>query len=168
MKPLLKITAIAVVVIIVFAFNTKKNESFETNSNLNRIDLENVLAKQKFECRPSADFVFNVETIILKKIRGANNIHAKIFIVDKTTGRKSLLAQENILVKNFRDAIGIKDHSSNNYKLNLKVTELANGDKLLGKPNEAPYTFEKLIQYDLIYNKYIHSTNKLLQLKRAI
>lgn len=166
MKPLKKITALAVILICVFSFVKKENEKSKTKLKLRTINIENVLDKQHFECRPSSDYVFQVETSIVKKIRGANNINAKIFIIDKATGKKDLLAQENIQVQKFEDAIAITDHSLEN--LDLKITQLANGDKIIGGSEKGKYTFKELVNYDAIYNKYIHSTNKLLRLKRSI
>ncbi len=167
MKPLIKNIAIAVIVICASSFNKKATKSLELDLNLKNINIDEVLAMHQFECRPSSDFIFDVETTLIKKIRGANNINAKIFIVDRTTGRKNLLAQENIQVKNFSDAIVIKDYS--NDKLYEKVTKLVNGDKIVGnQQHDNLYRFQELVQYDFIYNKYIRSTNKLLQLKRSI
>ena len=166
MKPLKKIAALAVVLICVLSFIKKEKQPTTSTFNLESINIEDVLAKHQFECRPSSDFVFYVETDIVKKIRGANNINAKVFILDKATGRKNLLAQENLQVKKYDDAIAIKDHSFSND--NQKNTVLVNGDKIIGGSGDAPYSFNELVKYDAIYNSYIHSTNKLLRLKRSI
>jgi hypothetical protein len=166
MKPLKKIAALAVILICVFSFIKKENKKTEIASKLKTINVENVLNKEHFECRPSSDYVFQIETNIVKKIRGANNINAKIFIIEKASGKKQLLAQEYIQVKKFEDAIDIKDHSLEDH--DLKITELVNGDKIIGENNEGQYSFKELVKYEVIYNKYIHSTNKLLRLKRTI
>ncbi len=166
MKPLLKIITSTLIVVTISFFNTRNIESPENLLNLDHIDVENILKNQKFECRPSSDFVFDVQTNILKKIRGGTNINAKIFIVDRITERKILVAQEHILVKNFKDAIGITDYR--NVESNLKITELSNGDKIVRKYNNTLHSFKELLKYDFIYNTYILSTNKLLQLKRSI
>ncbi|WP_439130798.1 hypothetical protein [Polaribacter sp.] len=166
MKPLLKSIALAVIVICALSFNKKETKPLESALNLKSINIDKVLSMHQFECRPSSDFNFDVETSIIKKIRGGSNIKTKVFIVDKTTGRKKLLAQENIQVKNFKDAIAIKDHGNNEHY--VKNFKLVNGDKIVGSQNDNPYNFQELIQYDFIYNKYIRATNKLLHLKRSI
>lgn len=164
MKPLRKIAALAVVLICVLSFIKKENETFKPALKLEFINIDNVLAEQQFHCRPTSDFAIYVETDLVKKIRGASNINAKVFIVDKISGRKNLLAQENILVKKFEDAIAIKDFSTNNDALST----LDNGDTIIGGSEKGQFTFEELVKYDAIYNSYINATNKLLNIQRSI
>lgn len=161
MKPLKKFMALAVILIGIFSFSKKEKKSLETALNLESINVVEMLSKQQFECRPSSDFMFYVETSLVKKVRGANNINAKVFILDKATGQKSLLAQENIQVKKFEDSIEIKDHI-------FEDSILDNGDKIIGGSEKSPYVFNDLVKYESIYNGYINSTNKLLRLKRSI
>lgn len=165
MKPLRKFTALAVILIGIFSFNKKENKTVETALNLESINVVELLSKQHFECRPTSDFMFYVETDLVKKVRGANNINAKVFILDKVTGQKSLLAQENIQVKKFEGSIELEDISKE--KL-FKSSNLVNGDKIIGGSEKAPYAFEELVKYESIYNGYINATNKLLRLKRSI
>lgn len=163
MKPLKQIAAFAVVLLLAFSFANKHESSLKIPLNLSNINIENVLKHQQFDCRPSSEFVFEVETNITKRIRGANNINAKIFIIERATGKKNLLAQENLQVKNFEDAIAL-----DNFNSNIKTSKLFNGDSVIGGSENAPYAFNELIKYDAIYNSYINSTNKLLRLKRTI
>lgn len=165
MKPLKKFMALAVILIGIFSFNKKENKSSTTALNLENINVVDVLSNQQFECRPSSDFIFYVETNLVKKIRGANQINAKVFILDKISGSKSLLAQENIQVNKFEDSIEIKDYSAED---NFMTSLLENGDVIIGGSEKAPFAFNDLIKYESIYNGYINSTNKLLRLKRSI
>lgn len=165
MKPLRKFTALAVILIGIFSFSKKESTSLKTALNLENINVVEVLSKQQFECRPSSDFIFYVETSLIKKIRGANHINAKVFILDKISGSKSLLAQENVQVNKFEDSIAIKDH---NAESDFLSSVLQNGDMTIGGSEKAPYAFNDLLKYESIYNSYINSTNKLLRLKRSI
>lgn len=165
MKPLKKITALAVILIGIFSFSKKENTTVKTALNLENINVVEVLSKQQFECRASSDFIFYVETDLVKKIRGASHINAKVFILDKVSGSKNLLAQENIQVNKFEDSIEIKDHNSEDAFIR---SVLKNGDKIIGDSNNTPFAFNELLKFESIYNGYINSTNKLLRLKRSI
>lgn len=164
MKPLKKFAAIAVILIGIFSFS-KNEKPKEIALNLEGINVVKMLTEQHFECRPTSDFMFYVETNLVKKIRGANNINAKVFILDKSTGQKNLLAQENIQIKKYKDAIALDGFNSDQ---NLKVSILENGDKIIGGSESSLYAFSELVKYEEIYNSYINSTNKLLRLKRSI
>lgn len=166
MKSLKKVAALAVILIGIFSFSKKENEpELESSLNLEEINVVEMLSKQQFECRPSSNFMFYVEANLVKKIRGANNINAKVFILDKTSGKKSLLAEENIQVNKFEGAIAIDDHNENNIIID---SILENGDKIIGGSEKAVYAFDELVKYEAIYNSYINATNKLLRLKRSI
>ena len=165
MKPLRKVAALAVLLVGIFAFSKAEMSSEKPSLNLDNINVIETLSKQQFECRPTSDFMFYVETDLVKKIRGANNVNAKVYILDKVSGRKALLADENIQIKKFEGAIELKDHSAST---NFKSSLIKNGDLIIGNNEVAPYTFNELIQYESIYNSYLNSTNKLLRLKRSI
>jgi hypothetical protein len=163
MKSLKKIAALAVIIISLFSFGSKK-EIKSLDLNLDKINVVEMLSQQQFECRPSSDFMFYVETSLIKKIRGANNINAKVYILDKSSGKMNLLAQENIQVNKFEGAIAIESNNKNNFESIV----LENGDKIIGGSEKAPYAFNELIKNEAIYNSYINATNKLLKLKRTI
>jgi hypothetical protein len=165
MKSLKKIMALAVILIGIFSFSAKETKTVETKLNLEGINVIEMLSKQQFECRPTSEFMFSVETKLVKKIRGANNINAKVYIVDKISGNKSLLADENVQINKFKGAVSIKDESATE---TFKNSLLVNGDKIIGGSQEALYSFDELIKYESIYNGYINSTNKLLKMKRSI
>ena len=165
MKSLKKIAALAVVLIGIFAFSTKTAPLPKSSLNLEAINVVDMLSKQQFECRPSSDVMFYVETNIVKKIRGANNINAKVYLVDRASGNKSLLAVENLQINKFEGAIAIGHHDVID---GFAPTKIANGDKIIGSLEKAPYSFKELIKYEAIYNAYINATNKLLDLKRTI
>ena len=46
--------------------------------------------------------------------------------------------------------------------------ELNNGDKLIGSNSLTPFSFNELIKYDVVYNSYLRSTNKLLNNNRTL
>jgi len=166
MKPLKKFSALAVVLIVILSFSKKEINDVQPTLNLETVNVDKLLIKQKFECRPLADFIFYVETDLVKKIRGASNINAKVYIMDRATGRKNLLAQDNVQIKNFKDAIFLEDDSAINN--NLTNLLLENGDKIIGNSDKFPYAFNELIKYEAIYSSYINATNKLLKLNRSI
>lgn len=165
MKSLKKIAALAVVLIGIFAFSTKTASIPKSSLNLEAINVIDMLSKQQFECRPSSDVMFYVEANIIKKIRGANNINVKVYLVDRASENKSLLAVENVQINKFEGAIAIGHHDAID---GFKVTKLANGDKIIGCSEKAPHNFEDLIKNESIYSAYINATNKLLDLKRTI
>lgn len=165
MTPLKKVAALAVVLIGIFAFNKAENTTVVSSLNLEKINVIKTLSKQQFECRPSSDFMFYVETKIVKKIRGANNVNAKVYILDKVSGKKALLANDNVQINKFEGAIELKDH---NETVDFKSSIIKNGDLIIGSSEKAPFAFDDLIQYESIYNSYLNATNKLLRLKRSI
>lgn len=166
MKPLKKVAALAVMLLFVLSFINKKSESTNIELVNNSINVKELLKKQERECRPTSDFCFQVESNLIKKIRGASKINTKVFIVDNATGKRNLVSQENIQVKKFEDAIAIKDYSPSSKE--TKSILLPNGDKIIGGSSESPYAFEDLVKNETIYNSYVNSTNKLLRLKRSI
>ncbi|APZ45678.1 hypothetical protein BW723_04910 [Polaribacter reichenbachii] len=165
MKPLKKVAALAVVLIGILSFSIKETNKVKPSLNLDEINIDELLSSKQFECRPDCDFTFNVETELIKKVRGGNNINAKVYITEKSTGKTSLLSQENIQIKKYKDAIAIEGLVSGD---NFKNTILENGDKIIGSSNDQQYAFEELIKNETIYNSYINATNELLRLKRSI
>lgn len=164
MKPLKKVAALAVLLVCMLSISKKVKDTTNESLNLDKINVVEVLAQQDVES--TSKFSFQVKTNLIKKIRGASKINAKVFIVDNATGKKNLVSQENIQVKKFEDAIAIKDFSPDSNE--TKNIVLSNGDKIIGGINESPYAFEELVKNETIYNSYVNSTNKLLQLKRSI
>jgi hypothetical protein len=168
MKSLKKVMAIAVLLIGFFSFST---ESFGTKDkinpesylNLEEINIFEMLSKQQFECRPSSEFMFYVETNLVKRMRGANEINAKVYFFDKLFGKKLLLANEIVQIKTFQGAI--VNHTSENV---FKPIRLKNGDTIIDTVTKTPYSFIELLQFESIYNSYISATNNLLALKRTI
>ena len=112
MNPLKKITVLFVLLLTLFSFVKKEINSADIKSNLEEINVINILSKQKYECRPSSKYMFYVEANLVKKVRGANNINAKIFFLDKVSGIKNLLASENIQINKFKGAIAIQQNTS--------------------------------------------------------
>lgn len=165
MNSLKKFTALAVILVGIFAFASEDTKTPKSSLNLDEINVIEVLSNQQFECRPSSEFMFFVETNLVKKIRGASKINAKVYLLDKISGKKKLLASENIQINKFKDAIAIHEHKTEKAFKNLV---LSNGDKIIGGSEKATFSFEELIQYESIYNSYISATNKLLRLKRTI
>ncbi|TXD52754.1 MULTISPECIES: hypothetical protein [unclassified Polaribacter] len=93
---------------VIFSFTTKEKKSVTSNLMLKDMNAIEVLLKQQFECRPSSKFMFYVETNLIKKVRGANNISAKVYFLDKVSGQKKLLAAEIIQVSKFKGAIALQ------------------------------------------------------------
>jgi hypothetical protein len=80
------------------------------------------------ECRSSSDFLFYVETKLVKKSRGFNIINASIFILSRVSGKSNLLANENIMIT-FHKEIILKCDSEASYSEKIVLT---NGDKIIG------------------------------------
>jgi len=115
--------------------------------------------------RPDGEYAFYVETDLLQKVRGANKVNAKVYILERATGKRSLLASENLQVQNYPDAISIE---ATPLLDNFEVFALENGDKVIGCSSETPYQFKDLMKFDTIYNSYVRATNTLLNLDRAL
>jgi hypothetical protein len=145
---------------LALSFNKKQKIN---NSTLNENIVKIFSESKKFECKPSRAFQLQVETDITKRIRGAYNINAKIFIIEISTGDKKLVSQENLQVKKFEGSIISEEN-----KTNKKTSKLPNGDLILGGSDQTPCEFNNLIKYDAVYYSYINATNKLLNLKRSI
>ena len=165
MNPLKKITVLFVLLLTLFSFVKKEINSADIKSNLEEINVINILSKQKYECRPSSKYMFYVEANLVKKVRGANNINAKIFFLDKVSGIKNLLASENIQINKFKGAIAIQQNTSEKA---FQTFVLKNGDIIIGDSENAPYSFKELISFESIYNSYVYATNNLLEMKRSI
>jgi hypothetical protein len=162
MNSLKKMAVIPILSIVFFSFVKKDTNSSKLMSNLEDLKLIELLSKQKYECRPSSEFMFYVESNLIKKSRGANTISANIFVLDRHSGESKLLASENIFIPHYKGAISLKHDivASDCEKLVLN-----NGDEILGSTIKAPYCFNELIQFESINRSYIKSKNKLLNLK---
>ncbi len=158
-----KFLTLAFILICILSSNSKENKLLELN--LAEINIIEVLFDQQFGCGPSSEFLFYVETNLIKKIRGANIINAKVYVLEKVSGRKKLLATENIQVNKFKGAIAIQEH---NIERTFKSYLLDNGDKVLGGSEKLTISFNKLIKYESIYNSYLNATDKLLGKQRSI
>lgn len=123
------------------------------------IDVIDVLVKQKYECRPNAEFMFYVETEIVKKMRGANIINASIYVLNRTTSKSTLLASENIFCVNYKDAVFLEQ---NVFKKDNESFVLGNGDRAIRSYKNTPYCFNQLIKFHTIFNSYTQSRNNLL------
>ncbi|PQJ76762.1 hypothetical protein [Polaribacter glomeratus] len=121
-----------------------------------------ILIKQKNGCRPSSEFMFYVETELVKKARGANTINAKIYVLDRASGFSNLLVSENILVSSFKGEVFLQYKTEKNY---CGEATLHNGDKIIGTKEKSLYCFNELVKFESIYSSYLKSKNNLLQIK---
>ncbi len=154
------ITALFVLSGTLFSFVNKESNSEENKLNLEEINVITILSKQKYECRPSSEFMFYVETTLVRKSRGANIISASIFVLNRRTGYFNLLANENILVPLYKDAISLE---SNTGLSDCEKVVLNNGDTTLGSSKNTPYCFSKLVEFEVIYSSYLKAKNKLFR-----
>ncbi|NCT10598.1 MAG: hypothetical protein GW772_11060 [Flavobacteriia bacterium] len=162
MRPLKKATFFAVILLGLFSFS--KSEKTITPLNLSNINVLEILSHQNYQCRPNSDYLFYVETKLLKKSRGFNTINAKIFLMDRASRKSNLLASENIAVPFHKEMISL------DYETAIRDSEMIifeNGDSIVGNSNSGPYCFSELIKNEIIYNSYISATNKLLGLNRS-
>ena len=156
-----KATILVAFSITIFSFVSKESNSAEIKLNLEEINVIDILSNQKYECRPSSEFMFYVETNLVKKHRGANTINASIFILERGTGCFRLLANENILAPLYKDAISLEYSTLIN---DSERSMLNNGDKIIGSTINAPYCFNELVEFEVIYRSYIKSKKRLLNL----
>lgn len=164
MNTLKKSTIILIFLIGTLSFSKKDNEVYNFGLNLKDINVEKILLDSQSECRPSSQLTFYVETKLEKKFRGYNTIDASIFILDKTSGKFNLLANESIIVPFHKDTFLDYD-----LKINKNGSkELNNGDRLIGSNSLTPFSFNELIKYDVVYSSYLRSTNKLLNNNRTL
>jgi hypothetical protein len=163
MKPLKNIAFIAILLIGIFSFS--KSEKPETTLNIDNINVLEILSEQNLTCRPNSDFLFYVESSLVKKSRGFNTVNARVYIVDRSTGKHNLLASENVAVPFHKDMIAL-DYETTTRE--CEVTTLENGDKIVGNANSSNYCFSELMKNEIVYNSYLNSTNKLLHLDRSI
>ncbi|MDD7915565.1 hypothetical protein [Polaribacter ponticola] len=154
MNSLKKIIVLLVLSVAIFSFN--KFEKNESTLELNTKDLNviEILAKQKNECRPSSDYLFYVESNLSND--RTPTITAKVYILERKTNAKSLLSEKKIIV------------SENKFNTLETPEFLKNGDQIIGDTSKDVYSFNELVNFEPIYNSYIKSTNKLLGLKRSL
>lgn len=157
MKKIKNILAFLIVIIGLFAFKKTENHSILVNG-IEKETILKTLSAQEFGCRPLSEFNFYVETAVLKKYRGYAKIEAKIFVLDKLSNQKQLLASEEIIVANHKDSLINYDKITND----IATTELENGHIIIHKKNSTAFGIKDLISYELIYNRYIIATNNLL------
>ncbi|PQJ75541.1 hypothetical protein [Polaribacter gangjinensis] len=163
MKPLKNIALIAVLLVGIFSFS--KSENSQSKLNIDNLNVLEILSKQDVSCRPNSDFLFYVESSLVKKSRGFNTVNARVYMIDRSTGQYNLLASENVAIPFHKDMIAL-DYDST--KTELELVTLVNGDKIVGNDNSGNYSFSELMEYEMVYNSYINSTNKLLNLDRSI
>lgn len=163
MRPLKKAAFFAVILIGLFSFS--KSEKTIPALNIDNLNVIEILSKQSLQCRPTSDYLFYVETELVKKSRGFNTINAKVFLMDRSTGQYNLLASENVAVPLHKDMISLDYETAIR---DCELTTLENGDSIIGNSNSGPYCFSELIKNETVYNSYISSTNKLLGLNRTL
>jgi hypothetical protein len=164
MKTIKKLSALLILLIGIFSFTSFEINTPISNLNLDDVNIIQVLSEQEYECRPSSEIMFFVESSLVKKSRGSSTINTSVYILDRVSGESKLLANENILIPTFKDAI----LHSDTVVSNCEKIELMNGDKTLGSNSIAPYCFNDLIKYKTIFKSYVRSSNKLLNINRTL
>lgn len=162
MKNFKKILVLLILLIGIFSFS-KPTNIVPKISVTEFSEIEAVL-NNKFECRPSTKMMFYVETSLVKKSRGYNTVNATVYVLDRVSGQSKVLTSENIIIPFHKDAFLQFDKEI----ADTKKIVLENGDQILDNNSFAPYTFNELIKYDVIYNSYLKATNKLLKINRIL
>ncbi len=163
MKPLKNIAFIAVLLIGIFSFS--KSEKPQTTLNLDNLNALEILSEQNLSCRPDSNFLFYVESSLVKKSRGYSTVNARIYVKDRKTGQSNLLASENVAVPFHKGMISLGyETASRDYEM----TALENGDVIVGNANSGAYCFSELIKNKSVYHSYVSSTNKVLGLNRTL
>lgn len=162
MKTSNMVKSLALLLILFSSFSKVEKKRAKATLNFEKINVVEMLSTQEFGCRPSAELTFYVETTLVKKFRGYSTINANVFALNRFSGESSLLANENIIVPSHKDAFLHYDKT----KSDCEKTILTNGDRIVGSQTKTKYCFNKLIKHEVIYNSYIRSTNKLLDIQR--
>jgi hypothetical protein len=164
MKILKLVTVLLTLVVGISSFSTKENINTTAAINLEAFNVEQMLSQQELGCRPTSGLQFYVKSELVAKSRGLSTINAQIYVFDKNSGQSNLLAEENIMIPSYKDAVLNYDSSIEN----SEITVLKNGDKIIDGNTTALFTFSELVKYETIYNSYIKSTNKLLNIHRTL
>lgn len=162
MKNISKIISVCLILVGVFSFS-KTEETFP-KLELSEFNMIKKVLNEKKECRPSSEFMFYVETELIKKYRGYNKVKANIYVLNRDSGLSSLLASKNVAIPNYKGSVLIFDHQTNK----TKNVELLNGDKIIGKHVTEQYNFNELMKNKIIYSSYVRSANKLLLQNRKV
>ncbi len=163
MKSIKKIAVLVILLIGIFSFAKLESKIVKSKVNLEEVDVVTLLSKQELGCRPYNEVMFYVDTEIIKKHRGFSEINAKVYIVDRVSGAKSVLSSGHILLPYYKDTV-LGSHVE---ITNGKWTALKNGDKIIKSANSSAYDFDELMKYEVVYDSYIRATNKLLKIKRV-
>lgn len=164
MKSLKIVSTLAVILIGIFSFSKSESTSTALALNLDELNLEEILSKQVFECRPSEQFAFYVETDLVKKYRGYSKIKASVYVLDRFSGASNLLTNQQVIVPNHKDtSLRLNENGVNKNNITLP-----NGDKIVGGNINSKYSFDKLIQYETIYRNYVAASNNLLDMHRTL
>lgn len=162
MRPLKKIAFFAVILTGLFSFN--KSEKTIPPLNIDNLNALEILSNQSLECRPTSDYMFFVETELVKKSRGFTTVNASIYLMNRASGQYNLLASEHVAVPFHKDMISL------DYEPAIRdcdSTILENGDRIIGNTNSGSYCFAELIKNEAVYISYVSAANKLLDLDRA-
>lgn len=163
MRPLKKIAFLAIILIGLFSFS--KSEKTIPPLNIDNLNALEILSKQSLECRPTSDYMFFVQTELVKKSRGFTTVNASVYLMDRASGQYNLLASEHVAVPFHKDMISLDYEAATR---NCESTILENGDRIVGNSNLGPYCFGELIKNETVYNSYVSATNKLLGLNRTM
>ncbi|WP_405565825.1 hypothetical protein [Polaribacter sp. Asnod6-C07] len=161
MKSIKKITVITLILVGVLSFSKFENQPRKSSLNLTEVNVEDLLSKEELGWRPSSKVMFYVDTEIVKKSRGFSEIKANVYVLDRISGATNLLTSNNILLPYYKGSV-IR-HQVNNANL----LELKNGDKIIANNINSTYSLNDLMKYRTIYESYIRSTNKLLNINRV-
>jgi hypothetical protein len=154
MKSLKKIIILLVLLVAIFSFSKVENTEIQLKSHTEGLNIIDILSKQKYECRPSSEYLFYVESYLSND--RTPTIKAEIYMLNRKTNKSSLLADEKIKVSNNE----LNTHTSPEF--------LKNGDKIISNSDQDLYSFKELLEFETIYSSYVSSTNKLLNLNRSL
>lgn len=162
MKFIQKYVAISLMLVGLLSFSNFKNK--KSNVSIDNSSVIESVLNSKTSCRPLSNMMLYVETSLVKTSRGFKTINASIYVLDRISGISTLLVNEDVIVANYKDSV---------LEYNLIPTEydkrvLKNGDVVLINNFSNRYSFNKLMKNEVVYNSYINSTNKLLNIKRVI
>ncbi len=162
MKFIKKYIAISLMLVGLLSFSNFKNK--KSNVSIDNSNVIESVLNSKTSCSPLSNMMFYVETSLVKTSRGYKTINASIYVLDRISGISTLLVNEDVIVANYKDSVLEYSVTSTEYDKPI----LKSGDVVLSKDFSNQYSFNEIMKYEVVYNSYINSTNKLLNIKRVI
>lgn len=145
------LSMLCIVILALFSFS--KLEKNPAKFDLEDIDIIDLLTEQKYECRPSESYMFWVDSKVFKETKEANSVNVKIYICDRNSSEKELLAEENIKLEHYHN---LKTMSTASREILASASKKSN----IYNIHKTPYGFYELMKFESIHRSYLISKLK--------